>query len=82
MKLDRFVRTTVKRSLGLPIRITDAFYVPTPKGGLGLRSIEDELGNQMVTQCIKMLSFPDDFVKGIAAASLDATVLKTYGQTK
>ena len=83
MKLDRFVRTTVKRSLGLPSRATDAFfYVPTSKGGLGLRSIEDELGNQMVTQCIKMLSSPDDFVKGVAAASLDATVLKRYGQTE
>ena len=59
MKLDRFVRTTVKQSLGLPSRVTDAFfYVPISKGGLGLRSIEDELGNQMVTQCIKILSSP------------------------
>ena len=49
------VRTTVRRSLGLPIHITDAFfYVPTSKGGLGLRSIVDILGNQMVTQCIEM----------------------------
>ena len=80
IKLDRFVRTTVKWSSGLPICITDAFfYVPTSKGGLGLRSIEDELGNQMVTQCIKMLSSPDDFV---TAASLDAMVLKKYRQTK
>ena len=51
-------------------------------GGLGLRSSEDELSNQMVTQCIKMLSSPDDFVKGVAAASLDATVQKRYGQTE
>ena len=54
--------------------------MPTSKGGLGLRSIEDELDNQMITQCIKMLSSPDDFVKGVAAASLDATVLQRYGR--
>ena len=34
-------------------------------GGLGLRSVENELGNQMVTWCVKM-SFPK---------TLDASVL-------
>ena len=69
---------TVKWLLGLPSR---AFFIClTSKRGLGLRSIEDELGNQMVTQCTKMLSFPDDFVKRVAATSLDATVVKRYGQ--
>ena len=83
MKLDRFVRTTVKRLLGLPICATDAFfYVPTSKKGLGLRSIEDELGNQMVTQCIKCCLSLKTMSKGVAAASLDATMLKRYGQAE
>ena len=66
MKLEGFVTTTVKRSLGLPIHVTDTFfYVPTSKGGLGLKSIEDKLTNQTITKCTKMLSSPDDFVKGL-----------------
>ena len=43
-KLDTFVRRTIKQALGLPRRASDAiFYVPTTKGGLGLRSIADKL---------------------------------------
>ena len=60
MKLDKFVRHTVKQALGLQRRSCDAvFYVPTAKGGLGLRSIADELGNLLITQATKMLTSPD-----------------------
>ena len=42
--LDTFVRKTVKQSLGLPGRMCDTiFYVPVAQGGLGLRSIVDEI---------------------------------------
>ena len=80
IKLERFVRTTVKWLFGLPIRVTDAFFLCAH---LQRRAwLEDKLGNQVVTQCIKMLPFPNDFVKGVAAASLDAKVLKRYEQTE
>ena len=36
----------------------------------------------MVTQCIKMLYSPDDIVKGVASASLDATVLRGTDRLK
>ena len=82
-KLDRFVRTTVKRSLGLPGRVCDAFfYVPTVQGGVGLKSIEDDLGNLLITHAVKMLTSPDNFVRGVAVYSLDATVKKQFGQTE
>ena len=42
--LDKFVRKSLKQSLGLPGRMCDAiFYVPVAQGGLGLRSIFNEI---------------------------------------
>ena len=83
VKLDKHVRKTVKQALGLPSRSCDAiFYVPTAKGGLGLRSIADELGNLLITQATKMLTSPDPLVRGIATHSLDCTILKRYGSTE
>ena len=83
VKLDKYVRKTVKQALGLPSRSCDAiFYVPTAKGGLGLRSIADELGNLLITQATKMLTSPDPLVRGIATHSLDCTILKRYGSTE
>ena len=82
-ELDRSVRRTVKQSLGLPGHICDAFfYVPASKGGLGLRSVEDELGNVMITQAVKMLTSHDPLVRGVAKHSLDATIRKRYGETE
>ena len=82
-ELDRFVRRAVKRSLGLPGRVCDAFfYVPTSQGGLGLRSVEDELGNLMTTHVAKMLTSPDPLVRGVATLSLDRTIKKRYGETE
>ena len=82
-ELDRFVRRTVKRSLGLPGRVCDAFfYVPTNQGGLGLRSVEDELGNLMMTHAVKMLTSPDPLVRGVAMISLDGTIKKRLGETE
>ena len=83
LKLDKYVRQTVKQALGLPRRTCDAvFYVPAAKGGLGLRSIADELGNLLITQATKMLTSPDPLVRGIATHSLDCTILKRYGNTE
>ena len=49
-KLDRFIRSTVKRSLSLPVSACSAvFYVPSSQGGLGLHSVEDDLGSLMIT---------------------------------
>ena len=82
-KLDAFVRRTVKQALGLPRRACDAIlYVPTTKGGLGLRSIADELGSLMITQAIKMLTCPNPLVRGVTTHSLDCTILKRYGSTE
>ena len=82
-ELDKFVRRTVKRSLGLPGRACDAFfYVPTAQGGLGLRSFVDELGNMMITHATKMLTSPDPLVRGVAQHSLDCTIRKRYGETE
>ena len=81
LKLDRFVRSTVKRSLGLPGRVCDAFYVPTVQGGVGLKSIEDDLGNLIITHAVKMLTSPDNFFRVVAIHSLDMTIKKRYGQT-
>ena len=82
LKLDRFVRQTVKQALGLPRRTCDAFlYVPPAKGGLGLRSIADEVGNLLITQATKMLTSPDPLVRGVATHSPDSTICKRYGST-
>ena len=43
---------------------------PTSKGGFGLRRVEDELGNQMVTWCVKMLSSPKTLLKGLQQFSV------------
>ena len=77
------MRQTVKRALELPRRTCDAIiYVPTAKGGLGLRSITAELGNLLITQAMKMLTSPDPLVRGIAIHSLACTILKRYGSTE
>ena len=82
LKLDKYVRQTVKQALRLPRRTCDAvFYVPAAKGGHGHRSIADELGN-VITQATKMLTSPDPLVRGIATHSLDCTILKRYGNTE
>ena len=82
-ELDRFVRRIVKRSLCLPGRVCDAFfYVPTSQGGLGLRSVEDELGDLMTTHVAKMLTSPDPLVRGVATLSLDRSIKKRYGETE
>ena len=82
-RLDRFVRHVVKRSLGLPSRTCDAvFYVPCHQGGLGLRCVEDDLGNSMITQAVKMLTSPDALIRGVARLSLDLTIRKRYGVTE
>ena len=63
-ELDKFIRRTVKRSLGLPGRTCDAFfYVPVAQGGLGLRSVGDELDNMMITHAVKILTSPDPLVR-------------------
>ena len=81
---DLQVRHTVKRpALGFPGRTCDAFfYTPTSKGGLGLRCIEDDLGNAMITQAVKMLTSPDPLIRGVARHSLDLTIRKRYGETE
>lgn len=81
--LDTFVRKTVKQSLGLPGRTCDAiFYVPVAQGGLGLRSIVDEIGNMMITHAVKMLTSPDPLVRGVAQHSLECTIRKRFGATE
>ncbi len=80
---DTFVRKTVKQSLGLPGRTCDAiFYVPVAQGGLGLRSIVDEIGNIMITHAVKMLTSPDPLVWGVAQHSLECTIRKKFGGTE
>ena len=82
-ELDRFVRRTVKQSLGLPGRVCDAiFYVPIAQGGLGLRSIMDDLGNMMITNAAKMLTSPDPLIRGVAQHSLGCTIRKRFGETE
>ena len=81
--LDAFVRRTIKASLGLPKRTCVAvFYTPTAQGGQALRSVEDEVGNAMVTQAIKMLTSPDALIREVARHSLDTTVSKRYGEVE
>ena len=71
--LDMFVRKTVKQSLGLPGRTCDTiFFVPVAQGGLGLRSIVNEIGNMMITHVVKMLTSPDPLVRGVAQHSPSA----------
>ena len=83
LKLDKYIGQTVKQALGPPRRTCNAiFYVPTAKGGLGLRSIADELGNLLITQATKMLTSPDPLVWVISTHSLDCTILKRYGSTE
>ena len=82
-ELDKFIRCTVKRSFGLPGRTCDAiFYVPIAQGGLGLRSVVDELGNMIITHAVKMLTSPDHLVRGVAQHSLEATIRKRLGETE
>ena len=51
----------------LPVSTCSAFFdVPSSQGGLGLRSIEDDLGSLMITQAVKMLTSPDPLVRGVA----------------
>ena len=81
--MDKFIRCTVKWSIDLPGRTCDAiFYVPIAQGGLGLRSVVDELGNMMITHVVKMLTSPDHLVRGVAQHSLEATILKRLGETE
>ena len=81
--LDAFVRRIIKASLGLPKRTCVAvFYTPTAQGGQALRSVEDEVGNAMVTQAIKMLTSLDALIRDVARHSLDTTVSKRYGEVE
>ena len=78
--LDRHVRSSVKRSLGLPQRTCDAFfYTSMSSGGLGLRCIEDDLGSLMITQAVKMLTSPDPLIREMAQHSLNLTIQKRCG---
>ena len=82
-ELDKFVRRTVKQSLGLPTRTCDAiFQVPTAQGGLGLRGVVDDLGHSMITQAVKMLTSPDPLVWGAAQYSLRSTIRKRVRETE
>ena len=65
---------------GLPVSACSAFfYVPSSRGGLGLRSVEDDLGSLMITQAVKMLTSPDPLVRSVVQHSLTLTVGKRYG---
>ena len=69
----------MKRSLGLPVSACSAFfYVPSSQGGLGLRSVEDDLGSLMIAQAVKMLTSLEPLVRGVAQHSLTLTVEKWY----
>ena len=77
---DRHVRSSIKRSLGLPQRTCDAFFYPSmTSGGLGLRCIEDDLGSLMITQAVKMLTSPDPLIREMAQHSLNLTIQKRCG---
>lgn len=72
-KLNDFGRETVKQALGFPVWVCKPFfYVTTIQGGLGLRSIEDDLASLMLTFIVKMLTTPDR----VTIYSLDLTIHK------
>ena len=59
-ELDLFIRRTVKQLPGLPGQTCDfIFCIPTAQGGLGLRSIVDDLDRSMITQAVRMLTSLD-----------------------
>ena len=55
------------------------FYVSSSQGGLGLHSVEDDLGSLMIMQAVKMLTSPDPLVRDVAQHSLTLTIEKWYG---
>lgn len=68
----------------MPGRTCDAiFYVSVAKGGLGLHSIVDEIGNMMITHAVKMFTSPDPLVRGgCGKHPLECTISKRFEGTE
>ena len=81
-KLDSDIRKKVKKALRLPTRTICAFFhLPTTLGGLGLRSLQDNLEVATISRAIKVLSSKDKLVSDIAWDQLRSTILKRTGQS-
>ena len=79
-KLDSDIRKKVKKALHLPTRTICAFFhLPMALGGLGLRSLQDNLEVATITRAIKVLSSKDKLVSDIAWDQLRLTIAKRTG---
>ena len=75
--IDKQIRKILKPSLKLPKRTATSFlYSANKHGGVGLRSLEDDLDTARVTHFFKCLTSPDQVVTQCAWSQLSQVVIR------